>query len=517
MCAVSLFKKKDPPKPPDKLYAFQRIGIDYLLDKKRAILADDMGLGKTYQTLKAIDEADAYPAIVITPASLKKNWSDIEIPKWLPHKRICVATKDTGFFELQWADIIVTNFEQLTDRRKAGAHETTWTDVTKKNVILSAMAESLKRLEAKAIVIDEAHSIKSAKSSRTRACMELRHNIPYRFLLTGTPVLNRPQELVQLLRFLDKIEEFGGSWHFLKRYCGLAKGKFGWEAKGSHRAKELHSLLKRSCFIRRLKHEVLDELPSKTRLSYFIDLSNREEYNDAERHIIRWIRDRVHRDQEFLTELDGLSEDDKKRAIENRKTDKEWKARNAIAMVKISALRRLVAEGKIEASIKWIRDFLADNEDEHLVVFAIHKTVLRALIDSFPDACTITADQSHDERHNNLKKFQNGGHRLLIGAMGTSAQSSPAGVGITLTRASHVAFLELGWQPGHHDQAEDRCLRIGQKKNVTCHYLLGDKTIDLKLSKVLEEKRKVVHQIMDGKDAIGNSILSEVMSSFTEE
>jgi SWI/SNF-related matrix-associated actin-dependent regulator of chromatin subfamily A-like protein 1 len=499
-----------------KLYGFQKEGVDYGLARKKVIIGDDMGTGKTIQALAIIDKADAYPALIITPASNKLQWAQVEIPKVLPGRRVCLAEKYTGAIELQFADIIVTNYEQLTTRRTTSIGvQSTFTDTSKKTVILSPMAEALQRLNLQAIVLDESHSIKSSKAARTRACMELRKNIPYRILLTGTPILNRPAELVQPLRFLDTIEKFGGSWKFLQRYCGLTRGRFGWEAKGCVRGKELNLMLKNICYIRRTKSEVLAELPPKTRVSYLIEITNRKEYNEAKSNFLKWIKENAMKDPDFVKTLEGLSEMAQQEAIRIYVTDKMWKAQSAMAMVQLAALRKLAAKGKIQAAIEWIKNFL--ETEQSLVVFAMHKHTIAALREAFPQSACIVSEQDAEERQKNVRAFQEGKYKLLIGAMGTSAQSSPAGVGHTLTAATNVLFTELGWTPGHLDQCEDRCHRIGTKDNVTCHYLLGDKTIDVKLASLIEAKRKVVHQVLDGKDVDGKGIMQQVLSAFLTE
>ena len=499
-------------------FPFQRAGIKYALERKRVIIGDQMGLGKTIQGLGTAYMADAFPLLIIVPASLKYNWEN-EVKACIPGfasgaRIVIVADKETGAFTLQMSDIVITNYEQLVDK-------VAFTDSTKKEVRLSKLGENLANFcKFKAVLLDEAHYIKNAKAARTmatQAVCDAIKQLEYRVLLTGTPMLNKPSEFYSLLKFLQRINEFGGYWHFMTYFCGLEKTKYGMQANEAHNGKELNDKLRSSCYVRRLKKDVMTELPDKLRTTYYCDITNRAEYQRAKKDVVQWVQERVERDKEFMASIAHLSSGEQAMAIAQRKADKAMRAERGEMMVRLSALKRVAAEGKQKAAKEWIDNFLESGEK--LVIFATHKFFLDQLKAWYPDAASIRSDMSAEERQHNSHRFQNDPRcRLMLGAMGTSAANSPAGVGHTWTAASHVLFLELGWNNALHDQCEDRCHRIGQKDNVTAHYLLAKNTIEEKLATVIEEKRKISAIVVDGdENSVEVGIMDRVVELLMEE
>lgn len=492
-------------------FPFQRAGIAYALEQKRTLIGDEMGLGKTIQALGVLYASDAYPAVIITPASNKYQWGFTEIPACLKGKIVIMATKDTGLLALMAADVIVTNYDQLLGRKTFTFNETqpdgsvkkktsytVWADQTAKKPILSPLANHIiETIRPKTIILDEGHGIKDVSTARTCAIMALRHSAEYRIILTGSPLLNAVKDFWSYIKFLDYSHHFGGMFDFYARYCGLKKTKFGLKADGAYHTKELNTKMRSLMYVRRKKEVVLTQLPPKVRTSYLVDLDNREEYDEAEKELINWVRERVLKDKAFLATLEGLDEYQKAAAIEARKDAKADAAERAEQIVRINALKTVAAEGKVNAGIDFINNFRESGE--RLVVFATHKSILNRLLHAFPDAARILAEDSPEERQANVTRFQTVEKCwLLIGAMGTSAGNSPAGVGHTLTRASNVLFFELGWNPALHDQCEDRCHRIGQVDSVTAHYLLGRDTIDTEIADLIESKRQVSAEAVDG-------------------
>jgi len=163
--------------------------------------------------------------------------------------------------------------------------------------------------------------------------------------------------------------------------------------------------------------------------------------------------------------------------------------------VRLNALKLLAARGKLHAALTWIHDFCSSGE--RLVVFAHHREIQRAVLSRFPTALHILGEDSHDARDAALQDFQapDGPENQLI-----VCSIEVAGQGLTLTRASNVVFLELDWTPAKHDQAEDRCHRIGQQDAVNAYYLLAAGTIDETISTLLERKRAVIGAVTDGRE-----------------
>ncbi|MEA2318960.1 MAG: SWI/SNF-related matrix-associated actin-dependent regulator of chromatin subfamily A-like protein 1 [Solirubrobacteraceae bacterium] len=436
------------------LQPFQWAGVRYALDARRVFIADEQGLGKTVEALAALEADDAFPAIVVCPASLKLNW-ERETRKWLPHRSVAVvegrsAVPPSG-------DITILNYE-----------------------IVAAHRDELARLRPQALVVDESHYCKNPKAKRTQAVRRLASAIPdegLRLALTGTPVLNHAEELISQLRVIGRLEDFGSGARFSRQF------------QGPLTEERLHWHLRRRCFVRRLKSEVLPQLPAKRRVVVPVALDNQSEYRLAERDVVEWLREQP---------ID-LSELNARIAATLR----------AERLAQLTTLQRLAARGKLNAALAWIEDFLASGEP--LVVFARHVDVQLAVLERFPDALHLMGRDTLTERDDAVRAFQDpGGPQLIIAATRVGAQ------GITLTRASNVAFLELEWTPAMHDQAEDRCHRIGQRDAVTAWYLLAAQTIDETMAGLIESKRGHIAAVTDGRRLDGEGLVDGVVRELRE-
>jgi SWI/SNF-related matrix-associated actin-dependent regulator of chromatin subfamily A-like protein 1 len=232
---------------------------------------------------------------------------------------------------------------------------------------------------------------------------------------------------------------------------------------------------------------VLPQLPPKRQVVIPVALTNEPEYRLAERDVIEWLRSQP-------LDLSTL----------NAKIAATLRAQR---LAQLGTLQRLAAKGKLAAALAWIADFLASGEP--LVVFARHVEVQRALIARFPGAGHLLGEDSLRARDESIGAFQDpAGPQLIVCATRVAAQ------GITLTRASNVAFLELEWTPAMHDQAEDRCHRIGQRDAVTAWYLLAADTIDETMAALIQRKRATVAAVTDGRvleaDGLVESVVREL-------
>jgi SWI/SNF-related matrix-associated actin-dependent regulator 1 of chromatin subfamily A len=439
-----------------ELKPFQRAGVSYLLSQRRAFLADEQGLGKTIEALATLEAAGAYPAIVVCPASLKLNWLR-ELSHWLPQRTVQALSGHGG---AAGAGAEATDADADATQPHA--------DITLVNYdILAPRLAQLSALGPRALVLDESHYCKNAAAKRTQAVQRLAAEVPrdgYVLALTGTPVINRPAELISQLRILGRLEDFGS---------GV---KFGERFRGPDAHLRLHWHLRARCFVRRLKADVLQQLPAKTRAVVPVELDNESEYRLAERDLVAWLRSQP---------LD-LGELDAKVAA----------ALRAERLVRLNALKLLAARGKLHAALRWIHDFCSSGE--RLVVFAHHREIQSAILQHFPHALHILGKDSHASRDHALQSFQapdDGAENQLI-----ICSIEVAGQGLTLTRSSNVVFLELDWTPAKHDQAEDRCHRIGQQDAVNAYYLLAAETVDETISTLLERKRAVIGAVTDGRE-----------------
>jgi SWI/SNF-related matrix-associated actin-dependent regulator 1 of chromatin subfamily A len=183
----------------------------------------------------------------------------------------------------------------------------------------------------------------------------------------------------------------------------------------------------------------------------------------------------------------------------------------AIFLTKITYLRKLAVEAVLEDSIAWIKDFLETGEK--IIVFAIHKDIISILQNEFKKKCVVVdGSTSLPNRQKAVTDFQN---KKKITVFIGNIQA--AGVGITLTAASTVVFLELPWTPGELEQASDRCHRIGQKNAVNIYYLLGQDTIEEKLAQVIDSKRKVLSKIIDGKTYDDENTFDTLIKNYINE
>jgi hypothetical protein len=438
-----------------ELAPFQWVAVHYALDARRTFLADEQGLGKTVEALATLEADEAFPAIVICPASMKLTWLR-EAEHWLPHRsRQVLSGRSEGSIEP--ADITILNYEIVQAR-------------------LAALVASGPR----ALVADESHYCKNPQAKRTKAVRRLADAVPrdgLRLALTGTPVMNHADELIAQLRVIGRLGEFGSGASFSRQF------------EGELSEERLHWHLRRRCFVRRLKSEVLPQLPAKRQVVVPVSLNNEEEYRLAEDDVIEWLK----------TQPIDLKVLDAKIAATLR----------AERLAQLTTLQRLAARGKLAAALNWIHAFLASGEA--LVVFARHREVQQGVLERFPDALHLFGDDSMTARQTAISAFQEpDGPQLIVCATRAAAQ------GITLTRASNVCFLELEWTPAIHDQAEDRCHRIGQHDAVTAWYLLAADTIDETMARLIKRKREVIDAVTDGRELADGGLIEGVVRELRE-
>jgi len=427
----------------DRLFGFQKNGVQQIENwDGRVILADEMGLGKTAQALSwASLREDRKPVLVVCPASLKLNWEK-EAKIWVKDMSVEVLSGKKPY-ALKNADITIINY-----------------DLTKK------WQEVLINHKFSTVILDECHYIKNQKADRTTAVQEIAGNIKYVIAISGTPITNRPIEFFPVLN-LVRSDLFPSFFMYGKRYCNAYKNKFGWDFSGSSNLDELHRVLTDTCMVRRLKKDVLTDLPEKVQQVIPIEITNRKEYEKVEANVISWIK-------------------------ENLGVDAAEKAMKAEALVEIEKLKQKAVEGKFEASLEWIKNTL---ETGKLVIFATHTEIINQLMGELSEYNPVKIDGSCSsrEREEAVVKFQTDDScRVFVGNI------KAAGTGITLTAASTVVFLELGWDPGSHSQAEDRIHRIGQKDGALAVYLVAVNTIEESLVGLIDEKRKVLDAALDG-------------------
>jgi SWI/SNF-related matrix-associated actin-dependent regulator 1 of chromatin subfamily A len=458
-------------KMPATMFDFQIEGVRWLDRVKSGLLADDMGLGKSLQSIIALDP----PAVVVCRATLRTNWAR-EVAKWRPDlsTQILSGKKALPPSELR-ADVIILNYDI------ASAHLPTLMQKKWQTLIVDE-AQDIKELKKKWNASTRTHSY--GGSARAAAVATLGTQCVRRILLTGTPILNRPKELWALLHVIDpkgwpKFHDFG------VEYCAGFEGRFGWDFTGSSNVEELHERLIGRYMLRRLKQEVLKDLPEKQRQSVEVVLSDKEamSYQKAAKEFLVWVAEQ------------GGPE-----AVE--------KAMRAEALVKMTNLRRLAAEGKLEAAIEWVKEH-HDSTGRPLVVMAHHRTVTEGLAKALDTeglrTGTIIGGDSQTKRQAAIDAFQAGHLDVIVCSI------LAAGVGLTLTAAQEMLFVERAWRPSDLVQCEDRVHRIGQKGSVTITYLDGYNTIDSAIASMLLDKTSTIAGVIDGIELSDDDAATVVM------
>lgn len=476
-----------------KLLPFQKAGVQYILNARRVLLADQMGLGKTVESLAAAQAANAFPLLVICPRGPKIQW-EREVKKWLPGKTVYVVS--SAWWRKQRVptkkyDVVIVNYDLLG--RHKGKLCIFPRELTPKACKACKVIHDLIKKRFQMMVFDEAHKVKSYDRNRTNAVKMIAPQIPWLIGATGSPVMNYPNELVSPLEILGHIDAFGGRWGFIRRYCAPTSSKFGIDTKGAQNLQELNQKLRSLCFIRRTKDEVLPELPPKRRTMVPIELDNWEEYERVENDLRSWL----------IEKMLMKGEKNVDQAV--------WRSMQAEQLVRIEALKQTAARGKLAGVIEWVTDFLESGEK--LVLFAHHESIQGALAAAFPGSAWIKGGQSDEVRQAEIDKFWNDEKCKLI-----VCSLKAGGEGLNLQCASNVAFVELGWNPPTHDQAEDRCHRINQKDQVNAWYLLAEDTIDMEIAELIEKKRDIVDTTTEGTEGaretgILNALVDKLVGS----
>jgi SNF2 family DNA or RNA helicase len=451
---------------------YQKAGVAYALSRVATLLGDEMGLGKTIQALGLIN-ADATIAnvLVVCPASLKLNWAR-EAKKWLT-RPLTIGVANGVFPE---TDVVIVNYEQLKKHRDA-----------------------IDRRDWDLLVVDEAQMAKNGAAQRTKQLYghwdkEARRMNPepiaFRklILLTGTPWLNRPKELWTMLKVADP-KGLGRNWRdYHVRYCDGHRDEYGWQIDGASNLAELQAKLRATLMVRRLKADVLAELPPKRRQVIALQIM------DAATRALVERENAVHERVEIARRAVAAASSDPAayaRAIA------ELEAAEAVAFEEISRTRHLVALAKLPQVIEHIEETL--ESVDKLVVMGWHHDVLNGIEAHFGPSmgvAKITGETPVPSRQGEVDRFQTDPRcRLMVGSI------KAAGVGYTMTAASTVLFAELDVVPGNLSQAEDRCHRIGQHDSVLVQHLVLEGSYDMRMAEIVIEKQAVFAAGLDDRDA----------------
>lgn len=422
-------------------FPYQVSGIEFMKDRKRCLCADEAGTGKTVMAAGVINELPELKSVLILcPASLRLNWIQ-ELEKWLKKP-------------LDILDVI--------------SYDSVWRGKT---------FEERQGLHYDLIVMDEAHYIKNDTSKRSMAAQRLASKNESRvILMTGTPVMNRPKDLYPLLTTL-RPDMFSDYRAFAMRYCGSflqeievrGKTKKVWNDNGSSNEEELQDILRSTLMIRRLKKDVLPQLPKKVR--QIIEIENTEKAVEDEK--VKW--EKVSEKLGYEEALRALNEG------------------SSVVFDEIAGERQNVALAKIPYAIEHIENLLLS--EEKVVLFAHHRSVIDQLMSGLEKykPVKLVGGMTEKAKNKSVVTFQNGPEcRVFVGNI------QAAGVGLTLTAASTVIFVELDMVPSTMTQAEDRCCRIGATaESILVQHIVLNGSLDVKIARMLIKKQEISDLILD--------------------
>jgi intein/homing endonuclease len=435
-CPFNIQRKADQWRAATRNYASRYIqSVEYVREDEVQCIEvsapDNLYLTDNYtvthntaQAIAALIAADTFPALIICPSSLKENWRR-EVEMWTSKTAMILndSIRNTWsyFYEAKLADIFIVNYESLKKYFVAEINQPVDAEGKKVPLRLNHVKFSNKINLFKAIVCDESHRVKDIKTQQAKFTKGVCAGKEYIFLLTGTPVVNKPRDLVSQLGILDRLKDLGGYKNFEKWFC-----------EADDRWRELNVLLRRNCFYRREKSDVLKDLPAKMRQAVICDITTRREYNDALTDLA-----------DYLKRYKQATDEQIQRSMRGE------------IMVRIGALKNISARGKIADVVDYVSNVV--DAGEKIILFTHLREVQQQLKTFFPAAVTIIGDDDMATRQRNVDAFQNDPRVQVI-----ICSIKAAGVGLTLTASSRMAFVELPWHPADCEQCEDRCIVEGE-------------------------------------------------------
>ena len=435
-----------------ELYPFQVLGADFHCSRPHSGNADEMGLGKTLQAIETVNRTKPDNVLIITPATIKINWKR-ELEEWLTHSLSVGIVNGSAWVDEQ---VTIINYDIL-ERHVASIHKKRWDMV----------------------IVDEAHYIKNLESMRTNAVL----GIPAgrKLWMTGTPILNRPVELVPLLYYIEAITD-DKFQRFYNRYCNaqLRRGwnpkkkeaVHYWDYKGHAHLEELAENFA-PWIIRRTKAEVLPQLPKKIR--QVVELGSQQ--NGLVDQWLSQFRKKV----ESATTLREYEQALRKFEMDATLEFGEWSTR-----------RREDGMSKLHHVIPFLKD--AVEGSGKVVCFAHHREFISEIRRAFgKNSVAIVGGMSTEAKQAAIDQFvSDPGIGLLVGNI------KAAGVGVDGLQkvCSHAIFAELETSPKIVEQAEDRLVRIGQTKPTLIQHLISDGSIDVILAKIMVAKQYVIEKVV---------------------
>ena len=453
------------------LREYQKDGFEWLSRLSKwgvgACLADDMGLGKTIQALTVIlEHAPNGPSLVIAPTSVCMNWHT-EVSKYAPTLNSIQfgnGNREEMINNLQPFDLLVCTYGLIQQ---------------------AEVADILKKIRWKVIVLDEAQAIKNMTTKRSQAVMSL--DADFKLITTGTPIENHLGELWNLFRFLNP-GLLGSLETFNQRFAiPIEKNK---DKDSRNRLKRLIQPF----ILRRMKSDVLTELPEKTDITLQVELSEKEKaFYEALR----------------LNAIKKLSSTDLKDGQKHLQILAEiMKLRRACCNAQLVEKKIAIPSSKLAAFIEVLEELL-ENKHKALVFsqFVDHLSIIKKQLDSMKVSYQyLDGSTPMKERTKRVNAFQAGEGDVFLISL------KAGGSGLNLTAADYVIHLDPWWNPAVEDQASDRAHRIGQKRPVTVYRIVAKDTIEEKIIDLHKHKRDLADSLLDETDMSGKISADELLS-----
>jgi len=400
-----------------------------------------------------------------------------------------------------------TAIEALGDAaRKKGWHI--------QSAVAGIRVEEFLKLGWKTLICDESHYIAQTDSQRTMAAMELSKGMEHVLCMTGTPILNRPKELWPQIQCVNP-KVWPSFFSFAKEFCNAYQTRFGWDFSGSSNLERLDEQLRtRAGMIRRLKEQVLSELPPKIRITVPMLLDDPDTYEDetkdprAKLVLLKKAR------EEWKAVLTTLTPEERKRYIAEHAEDAA-RARKITGQMldELEAVKQATVRAKFDACVKYILEL--QEAQGKIIVFMSHHEFIDRMVGEMEKAglrtATIDGRVQMGKRDAIKDAFQEGDTQVLVAGIRAASE------GLTLTASHTVVFMELDFNPARHEQAEDRVHRISQKIQPTIYYLVGLATIEESLAEMIDGKRETVNAALGegdrtvNEDGILEAVLDELL------
>jgi SWI/SNF-related matrix-associated actin-dependent regulator 1 of chromatin subfamily A len=438
----------------------QKEAIEKLVGSKRFILADDMGVGKTTATIIAALETKAEKILVVCPASLKINWQR-EFVNY--SDKSCFIAEGKKFSTEH--DIVIVNYDILKN----------FYDIKNPNDSV------IGQINFDLIILDEAHMVSNSQAARTKIINSFTKKAKYLWLLTGTPMTNRPINYYNLLNLIES--PVAQNWMaYAIRYCEGYQFRAGnrkiWNVNGASNLEELRERTSGQ-ILRRLKEDVLD-LPDKIITPIYLKTTSKE-YKDLMGEYYEWL------DKE------------------------EGSSSLTVQFSKLMQIRKLIANEKVKETIEFAQNII--DQDKKVIIFTNFTETLQMIHNHFgKQSVYLDGSCNKTQRQYAVDQFQeNDKIKVFVGNL------KAAGVGLTLTKAEAVIMNDLSFVPAEHAQAEDRAYRYGQKNNVLIYYPLFINTIEGAIYDILNNKKKIIGTVMGDISSDPGDTVEEILKSINQK